>query len=140
MRASHHHACPTHITHITVTSLTNTVTSLANTHYTATSLANTRHTVTSTATTGVPAKDILALTRKEARDPLLGKKFYDENKDGVKNFHKGEYTVIARDIVGDSSTDYWCEKDVSDDLESERCIERFKRYWVIDCIDKYDCE
>ena len=90
--------------------------------------------------TGVPAKDILALTRKEARDPLLGKKFYDENTEGVKNFKKGEYTVLARDIVGETTTDYWCEKDVSDDLESGRCIERFKRYWVVDCIEKYDSE
>ena len=89
---------------------------------------------------GVPAKDILALTRKEARDPLLGKKFYDDNTDRVKNFAKGEYTVLARDIVGDNPTDYWCEKDVGGDLESERCIECFKRYWVQECIEKYDCE
>ena len=49
---------------------------------------------------------MLALTQREGRDPLLGKKFYDSNEDGQTDFTSGEFTVLARDIVGENSTDY----------------------------------
>ena len=83
---------------------------------------------------------MLALTQREGRDPLLGKKFYDSNEDGQTDFTSGEFTVLARDIVGENSTDYWCERDPSGDFQSPRVIERFKRDWVEECVESYDNE
>ena len=93
----------------------------------------------------VPQSQVRKVPSRERKDPLIGKKFFDEGdyQPGKKrrstDFKKGEFTVLCKQPGKKPS--YWCERDhIGDELQKKREIEEFDCQYVKMLVDKYDKE
>lgn len=94
----------------------------------------------------VPENEMRKLSKKQATDKLLGKKFFDEGDKPTKKrgrFLRGEFTVLIRDRAGDRCTEpsYWCERDMcGSNIQEKRDIQLFGMSYVTKLINEYDDE
>ena len=94
----------------------------------------------------VPQREIRKLPPRELKDPLLGKRFFDEGDyvPGKKKkktiFNSGEFLVLCRQPgTGDTTPCYWCERVTGGD-GGKRDIQQFGLTYVENRVDKYDKE
>ena len=78
--------------------------------------------------TGVPEKNLRKVPSRQMKDPMIGKKFFDDEStdnitSGPSRIKPGEFQMLCRQGSG-----YWCER--LNNLDGERDIQSFQVTYV----------